>query len=67
LVLPLNSKDLASENHPSRLIDVSSSSDLIVSQVDGAVLYFVCVDLEVMTYKIVKMKWGIIGTATSGG
>jgi hypothetical protein len=41
------------------------SSDIKVADGDG--LYYVQVDIDNLTYKLVKMNWGIIGDATAGG
>jgi hypothetical protein len=48
------------------LINVGTSSDLKVAEVDGAGLYYVRVDLDAMKCKVIKMQWGIIGDATKG-
>jgi len=42
------------------------SGDIKVAENDGDGLYYVQVDLDNMTYKSVKMNWGIIGDATGG-
>lgn len=42
------------------------SGDVKVADADGAGLYYIQVDLDAMTYKSVKMDWGIIGGATAG-
>ena len=42
------------------------SGDIKVAETDGDGLYYVQVDLDEMTYKAVKMNWGIIGSATPG-
>lgn len=41
------------------------SSDIKVADGDG--LYYVQVDIDNLTYKLVKMNWGIIGDSTPGG
>lgn len=43
------------------------SGDIKVADVDGPGLYYVQVDIDALTYKAVKMNWGIIGNATPGG
>jgi hypothetical protein len=43
------------------------SGDLKIADVDGDGLYYVKVNLDDMTYKAVKMNWGVIGSATAGG
>ena len=43
------------------------SSDIKVAEVDGSGLYYVQVDVDNLTYKAVKMNWGIIGSATANG
>ena len=43
------------------------SSDIKVAENDGDGLYYVQVDIDNLTYKAVKMNWGIIGAATAGG
>lgn len=40
------------------------SSDIKVAETDGPGLYYVQVDIDNLTYKAVKMNWGIIGDAT---
>lgn len=42
------------------------SGDIKVSTTDGPGLYYVQVDIDALTYKAVKMDWGIIGSATAG-
>ena len=42
------------------------SGDIKIAEADGAGLYYIKVDLDEMTYKSVKMDWGIIGSATAG-
>lgn len=42
------------------------SGDIKVAETDGPGLYYVQVDIDAMTYKSVKMNWGIIGSATAG-
>jgi|GEM_PF-380372 len=49
------------------LTNSGGSSDLKVAEADGAGLYYVRVDMDAMTAKVVKMNWGVIGEATSGG
>jgi hypothetical protein len=43
------------------------SSDLKVAEVDGNGLYYVKVDLDNLKVKVIKMQWGVIGSATAGG
>lgn len=43
------------------------SGDIKVAETDGDGLYYVQVDIDNLTYKAVKMNWGIIGDATAGG
>lgn len=43
------------------------SGNINVAATDGDGLYYVWVDIDNMTYKSVKMQWGIIGDATAGG
>lgn len=43
------------------------SGDIKVAETEGDGLYYVWVDLDNLTYKSVKMNWGIIGAATAGG
>ncbi len=43
------------------------SSDLKVAETDGDGLYYVWVDIDNLTYKAVKMEWGLIGEATPNG
>ncbi len=43
------------------------SGDIKVSGTDGPGLYYVQVDIDALTYKAIKMDWGIIGSATAGG
>lgn len=40
------------------------SSDIKVAETDGPGLYYVQVDIDNLTYKAIKMNWGIIGAAT---
>jgi hypothetical protein len=49
------------------LINSGGSSDLKVAEVDGNGLYYVRVDMDAMTCKVIKMQWGVIGAATAGG
>lgn len=42
------------------------SGDIKVAENDGEGLYYIQVDLGELTYKSVKMNWGIIGDATGG-
>jgi hypothetical protein len=48
------------------VIDSGGSSDLKVAEVDGNGLYYVKADMDNMTVKVIKMQWGVIGTATGG-
>lgn len=48
------------------LEDNGGSGDIKVAETDGNGLYYVQVDIDAMTYKAVKMNWGIIGSATAG-
>lgn len=43
------------------------SGDIKVAETDGDGLYYIQVDIDNLTYKAVKMNWGIIGDATAGG
>ncbi len=43
------------------------SQNLIIAQDEGDGLYYIQVDVDELTYKVVKMEWGIIGAATPGG
>ncbi|NMH27161.1 SusE domain-containing protein [Flavobacterium silvaticum] len=43
------------------------SGDIKVAATDGDGFYYVQVDIDNLTYKAVKMNWGIIGAATAGG
>ena len=43
------------------------SGDIKVAEGTGDGLYYVRVDMDALTYKAVKMDWGIIGAATAGG
>lgn len=43
------------------------SGDVKVAETDGDGLYYVQVDIDNLTYKAVKMNWGIIGSATANG
>lgn len=43
------------------------SGDIKIAEVDGNGLYYIQVDIDNLTYKAVKMNWGIIGSATAGG
>ncbi len=49
------------------LVDDGGSGDIKVATTDGDGLYYVWVDIDALTYKAVKMNWGIIGSATAGG
>ncbi|MBW4362000.1 SusE domain-containing protein [Flavobacterium taihuense] len=49
------------------LINSGASADLKVADVDGNGLYYVKVDMDAMTCKVIKMQWGVIGAATAGG
>lgn len=42
------------------------SGDIKVAETDGDGLYYVQVNMDDLTYKAVKMNWGIIGDATGG-
>jgi len=48
------------------VIDSGGSSDLKPAEVDGSGLYYVKADMDNMTVKVIKMQWGVIGTATGG-
>ena len=50
-----------------KLKNDSGSGDIKVATTDGDGFYYVKVDLDAMTYKAIKMNWGIIGAATPGG
>lgn len=43
------------------------SGDLKVAETDGDGLYYVWVDIDALSYKVVKMEWGLIGEATPNG
>lgn len=43
------------------------SSDIKVAEVNGSGLYYIQVDITNLTYKAIKMNWGIIGSATANG
>ncbi|WP_339838732.1 SusE domain-containing protein [uncultured Flavobacterium sp.] len=43
------------------------SSDIKVAEIDGSGLYYVRVNIDNLTYKAVKMNWGIIGDSTPNG
>ena len=43
------------------------SGDIKVAENDGQGLYYIQVNIDELTYKSVKMNWGIIGAATPGG
>lgn len=43
------------------------SGDIKVAETDGDGLYYVQVDIDNLTYKAIKMNWGIIGSATANG
>lgn len=43
------------------------AGDVKVAATDGDGFYYIQVDLDNLTYKSVKMNWGIIGAATPGG
>lgn len=43
------------------------SGDIKVAETDGDGLYYVWVDIDNLTYKAIKMDWGIIGSSTAGG
>ena len=45
----------------------SDSGDLKIAETDGEGLYYIQVDIDNLTYKAVKMNWGIIGAATPSG
>lgn len=42
------------------------SSDVKIAENEGSGLYYVKVDIDNMTYKSIKMNWGIIGDSTPG-
>jgi len=42
------------------------SGDIKIAENDGEGLYYIQVNLDNLTYKSVKMNWGIIGDATGG-
>lgn len=48
------------------IINSGGSSDLKPAEVDGTGLYYVHADMDDMTVKVIKMQWGVIGTATGG-
>jgi len=43
------------------------SSDIKVAETDGPGLYYIQVNIDDLTYKAVKMNWGIIGDAAPSG
>ncbi len=43
------------------------SGDIKVAETDGDGFYYIQVNIDDLTYKAVKMNWGIIGAATPGG
>jgi hypothetical protein len=43
------------------------SGDIRIAEIDGSGLYYIQADMDNLTYKAVKMNWGIIGNATPGG
>lgn len=49
------------------LEDNGGSGDIKVAETDGPGLYYIQADIDNLTYKAVKMSWGIIGDATAGG
>jgi hypothetical protein len=53
-------------NQDGNLKNGGDSGDLKLAENDGAGLYYIQVNLDDMTYKYVKMNWGIIGDATGG-
>lgn len=48
------------------LKDAGDSGNLKPAEIDGAGLYYVKVDIDNLTAKVIKMNWGVIGTATGG-
>lgn len=49
------------------LLNDGGSSDIKIAEVDGDGLYYIQVDMDALTYKSIKMDWGIIGNATPDG
>lgn len=45
----------------------SGSGDIKVAEVEGNGLYYILIDIDNLTYKSIKMNWGIIGSATANG
>lgn len=43
------------------------SGDIKVAEIEGDGLYYIQVNLDNLTYKSIKMNWGIIGAATPNG
>ncbi len=43
------------------------SGDIKVAEVEGSGLYYIQANMDNLTYKAVKMNWGIIGNSTPGG
>lgn len=54
-------------NQNGTLENSGGSSDIKVAETDGAGLYYVWVNIDNLTYKAIKMNWGIIGSATANG
>lgn len=50
-----------------QLENSGSSGDVKIAETEGDGLYYVQVDIDKLTYKYVKMNWGIIGDATPNG
>jgi hypothetical protein len=48
------------------LENAGGSADIKLAETDGPGLYYVQVDIDNLTYKAIKMSWGIIGDATPG-
>jgi hypothetical protein len=47
------------------IVNSGGAGDLKLAATDGEGLYYVMVDVDNLTYKAVKMNWGIIGDATA--
>ncbi len=45
----------------------AGSGNIKIAETDGDGFYYVQADMDNLTYKAVKMNWGIIGSATIGG
>ncbi|WP_312923535.1 SusE domain-containing protein [Empedobacter brevis] len=50
-----------------KLENSGSSSDVTIAKNEGDGFYYIQVDIDKLTYKFVKMNWGVIGDATADG